>query len=196
MSAKKQGPPRIPQPADTGRKSGWSTIYRPGAWFFHAGRLYVGYGRLSTFHPGEEPMWDPETVPVGAIVETCSGEYCFKKIIEEGPPYFRKYAVLSFRYYYCPDDFGWGFLKRKIDQGKFLLEEQVVVPSDCYLEYQWNVGACSLLARKGVGGYASGKNLERKILRAPSLRHTRFGKEVEEFRHKEHPHGCLRCGER
>ncbi len=198
-------------------------------------------------------MWDPETVPVGAVVETCSGEYRFKKILEEGPPYFRKYAVLSFRYYHYPDDFGWGFLKKKIDQGKLLIEEQLVIPPDYYVTHQWgagsgpsffcgsftceeeaayqrkrrriyregkkkklswdeiekliprrthqafsSIGSVGSLTHKwgGGDGRSSDRNLERKILRAPSLGRMRLGKEVEEFRHTEHPHGCLRCGER
>lgn len=123
------------------------TIFRPGAFFFHAGRLYIGYGWLSSFHVGEGVMWDPVPVPLGAAVETCRGYFHFLKILEEGPPYFRKYAVLALRQTHYPDDFGDGFLKKKIRQGVIHVREQFVLPSHCYFEVQWGSGgghACVL----------------------------------------------------
>jgi len=176
---------RILQPVDLAdgkchprsRESGWQVMLRPGAFFWHAGRLYVGYGWLSTFHPDEDPVWDPEPMPLDAVIETCLGYYHFSNVFSEGPPYFRKYAQLNVHYLLKPDDFGWGFLKKRIDQGTIPVNEQFVLPPDCYLEIQWNADS-SLCDKR----YENGRNLERKIRRAPSLETMRFSPEAQELR--------------
>ncbi|MBI2030395.1 hypothetical protein HYT05_02125 [Candidatus Kaiserbacteria bacterium] len=166
----------IRQPMDVGdgkchpesRSGGWTQMLRPGAFYFHAGRLYVGYGWLSTFHEGEEPVWDPDPVPLHAVIETCNGYYHFSSVFAEGPPYFRRYAELSVRYICRPDDFGSGFLKKKIDQGRIDIHEKLVLPPDYYLEYQWDGGfggGHALLLRKR----RDPKELMPKIKKASSL---------------------------
>jgi|GEM_PF-2134408 len=144
------------------------TMLRPGAFYWHAGRLYVGYGWLSSFHAGEEPVWDPQPVPRNAVVETCMGYYHFSNMFVEGPPYFRTYAELSLRYLYQRSDWGSGFLKKKIDQGTIDVREKIVLPPNCYLEYQWEGGwggREQLLSR----GYRNPKKVMPQIRKAPSL---------------------------
>lgn len=115
-------------------------MLRPGAFYWHAGRLYVGYGWLSSFHEGEEPVWDPVPVPLNAVVETCNGYYHFSNMFMEKGPYFRKFAEISMLYVHKPHDSDNGFLKKKTDQGTIAINEKVVLPPDYCVEYQWDGG--------------------------------------------------------
>ena len=110
-------------------------VMRPAAWFWRAGKLYVGYDDGDGHTQGNQPHWDPQPVPVGAQVETCGGIYRFEKVLTEGAPYFRQYAVLSFRYNYYPNDRRLSSQKR-LDQGKVVMLEQMVLDPDCFLEWQ------------------------------------------------------------
>ena len=149
--------PRLIQPIL--QEDGWVGILRPGAFFWTAGRLYVGYARLSTLHHDEEPMWDPVPVEPGTVIETRGGFYQFTGIMREGSPYHRQYAQLQFAYAYRPSDFGDGFLKKEIDQGMIPIHEKYVLGPDTYVESQWL--STSLLHKSG----RNGRNYERKILR-------------------------------
>lgn len=158
----------------------WSVL-RPGAFYWHAGRLYVGYSWLSTLHEGEEPVWDPKPVPENAVVETCRGYYHFSGMFVEKAPYFRKYAELSVRYIHEPSDYGDGFLKKQIDQGRFDFRENIIIPPDYYVEYQWHGG--------GGGGHAllnrrlrDHRKVMPKIRKAPSLEMMRSSPQAKELR--------------
>lgn len=153
--------PRLIQPIL--EEPGWVGILRPGAFFWTAGRLYVGYARLSTLHHDEEPMWDPVPVEVNTIIETRGGFYQFTGIMREGSPYHRAYAQLQFAYAYTPDDYGDGFLKKRIDQGMIPIHEKYVLAPDTYIETQWL--STALLHKTG----RNGRNYERKILRCKPI---------------------------
>lgn len=180
----------ILQPIDTGdgtchprASSGWTTMLRPGVFFWYAGQLYVGYGWLSSFHADEKPVWDPTPVPLGAYIETCCGYYHFCDILVEGVRYFRKFAVLEHLYLYQPNAFCQSSRRmgEKIGHGAFEIRERIIMPPGCYLEYQWAGGFASgeqLLNRK----WKDGRSLVRKIKRAPSLHKMRIGKEVNRLR--------------
>lgn len=183
----------ILQPAINDR--GFCTILRPGAFFSVEGRLYVGYGWLSSFHADEKPVWDPEPVPLNGIVETCHGFYHFSKLLSEGPPYFRKYVQLTHVYNKPPGDWSRDlFVKKGADRGVVPVREQVVLPSGTYLEYQWGGGfggSEELLNRKYVGDWRA---FERFIRKQPSLKPNRESSESQGI-HKEicaqydHGHG-------
>ena len=154
---RKASPKRLRQPIH--QPDGWCFILRPGAFFWTAGRLYVGYAQLSCLHQGEEPMWDCRPVKPGTIIETRGGFYQFTGIQQEGKPYWRQYATLQFAYLYRPDDTGNGFLRKKIDQGSIEIHEKYTLAPETYLEAQWLSDA---LLHKS---YRSGRKLEPKILR-------------------------------
>jgi hypothetical protein len=154
-------PDRLLQPIDD--KDAWCFILRPAAFFWTAGRLYVGYARLSCLHHDEEPLWDPTPVPQGVIIETCAGFYQLTGVLIEGAPYRRQYAQLQFAHLYRPDDYGSGFLRKQIDQGAFPIREQYVLAPNTYLEAQWLSDALLHKSRR------DGRNFERKILRHESL---------------------------
>ena len=103
-------------------------MLRPGAFYWHAGRLYVGYGWLSTLHKGEEPVWDPQPVPLDAVVETCRGYYHFSNMFVENAPYFRKYAELTMRHIHKTRDDPRGFFKREIIQTTAIRAKIVLLP--------------------------------------------------------------------
>lgn len=180
----------IVQPIDLGdgkchplsRKSGgYVRMLRPGAFFWFRARLYVGYSWLSTLHADEKPVWDPEPVPLNALVDTCRGYFHFSAIHSEDAPYFRKYAEIKHFYAYKPNDYGYGFLKRPIDQGIVPVREQYILQPNTYLEVQWQGGSGgdeALLHRK----FGDGENLERKIKRSPDLQGMRLPKEVRKLR--------------
>ena len=192
---------RIPQPVVFPMKRGakchplsrneYVHILRPCALLFHAGRLYVGYNWLSLFHVGEEPVWDPTPVPLGAVIETCSGYFHFRKILTEGPPYFRKYCELALRYVHTPNDFGCGFLKKEIRQGEIPVCEQFVLPQSFCMEIEWM--GCTPFCNKY---WVNGRNVERRIRRSPSLSIMREHPEAQKYRRKEHPNGHSLCHKR
>ena len=111
-------------------------MMRPAVFFWYAGRLYVGYDDGDGHTQGHEPRWDPVPIPVGAIIETCGGVYHFQKVLKEGAPYFREYAVLSLRYNRFPNDYREGNMRKRLDQGKVAMSEQVVLDPTTYLEWQ------------------------------------------------------------
>jgi hypothetical protein len=139
-------------------------ILRPGAFFWRAGRLHVGYAWLSSMHHGDKPFWDPIPVKVGTIIETVSGFYQFTGVLREGPPYKRQYAQLQFAYLYRPDDSRYGFIKNRIDQGEIPIHEKYVLEPNTYMEAQW-LSRGALLHKFG----ATGQNLERFIQRQKPL---------------------------
>jgi len=139
-------------------RSPYIFILRPAAFYWTTGKLFVGYSRMSALHHEEAPLWDPEPVPVGTIIETRAGFYQFTQIQQEGQPYRRKYANLQFAYLYRPNDFGDGFLKKEIDQGSIEIHEKYVLAPGVYLEAQWLASAL-LHKQRPRDEY-----LERKIL--------------------------------
>lgn len=191
----------VRQPIDLGdgkchplsREDGWvGSMLRPGAFYWHAGRLYVGYGWLSSFHEGEEPVWDPKPVPLGAVAETCNGYYHFSNMFVEGAPYFRKYAELSVRYIHKTHDGPNGFLKKEVVQTTEI-NERIVLPPDYFLEYQWHGGGGGweqVLNRK----WQDPNKIMLKIRKAPSLDLMRFSPEAKKL-YKEYAKDqrCIHC---
>jgi len=165
-------------------------MLRPGAFYWHAGRLYVGYGWLSTFHESEEPVWDPNPVPLGAVVETCRGYYHFSDMFVENAPYFRKYAELTVRHIHKTHDGPNGFLKKEVIQTTDI-REKIVLPPDYHLEYQWGGGGggwVQVLNRQ----WRDPKKVMPKIRRAPNLDAMRFSLEAKKL-YEEYMknHGCI-----
>jgi hypothetical protein len=130
----------LPQPVT--HNEGWITLLQPRAFFWFRGRLYVGYGWLSSLHMDEEPVWDPAPVEVDTRIETCNGHIDFVEVKQEGPPYYRKYAVLKLVYRYKPDDTGLGnpVIRKSHTQGCVEIEEQHVLFPDCYMQLSWSNG--------------------------------------------------------
>ncbi len=151
------------------QEDGWVGILRPAAFFWTAGRLYVGYSLLSTLHHDEPPLWDPQPVKLGTIIETRAGFYQFTGILREGEPYRRQYAQLQFAYFYRPDDFGDGFLRKQIDQGSIAVHEKYVLAPNTYMEAQW---LSTALLHKS---WRNGRNLERQIQRSEPVSGMRKG---------------------
>lgn len=160
------------------------TLLRPGAFFWYGGKLYVGYGWLSSLHHEETPVWDPEPVPLDAVVETCCGYYHFKEVLSEERPYYRKYAALDVHYLLHPDDSIRGSLRKKIDQGTIHIDERYVLPPNCYLEAQWEggFGGRESLFHKTQPEWNEPRNLARRIRRSPSLKIMRESPQAKKIR--------------
>ncbi|MBP7133761.1 hypothetical protein KBA73_00945 [Patescibacteria group bacterium] len=116
-------------------------ILRPGAFFYYAGKLYVGYAWCSRMHLGEKPMWDPTPVPLGATIDTSMGYYKFAKILKpsEGPGCNKTFAVLRFTHVIEMRDWwpkprpkNWATLPENVR-----VKQELVIPSGYYLEHQW-----------------------------------------------------------
>ncbi len=164
----------VRQPIDLGdgkchprsRAGGWNSMLRPAVFYWHAGRLYVGYGWLSSFHPNEEPVWDPKPVPQNAVVETCKGYCHFSNVQRETELYSPKYAELSMYHIH------------KTKDGPTDIREKIVLPPNHYLEYQWDGGSGGseqILNRM----WRDPKKIVPAIRKAPSLDAMRFSPEAK-----------------
>lgn len=166
---------------------------RPCAFFWRAGKLYVGYARDGKLHrPNEKPVWDPMPVELGTYIDTKHGYYHFERVYEDRSRYFRKFAVVRFHCVYRPGEDAQK-LKRVVscqhangydyvspDHGIIPIDETFTFHPNCYLEHQWFSPMYQLLCEKDRISYCQKEYLFRHYIKpAPSLDHLRSGPKKE-----------------
>lgn len=153
------------------RSSGYYTVILwPGAFAWYNGELFVGYSWLSRLHDDEDPVWDPDPVPVGSIIHAHRGYYHFVEVLTAPGRGRNKFAVIRFVHRHREED-----MERYenedatplTEKDSIVIREQFVLdPRECIRHQRTSYNIKNRIDRNP-------RALVRRIKTMPSFRHMR-----------------------